>query len=248
MLKALREAKRRTSWIRPNKEYEEATVAFLRRILAEPKNSPYWNAFFAFLEPIARIGMLNGLGQTLLKITAPGVPDFYQGTESWTFSLVDPDNRGAVDFNVRRRMLDATPLHPNRKQARELLEEWKDGRIKTATTRIALGVRRARRQAFSNGKGYAALEISGNLARHAVAFEYGGCVTLVPRLVAPLLNELSPFPLGQSVWGQTRLTVPARIKGRRLRNAFTGESLILQEQVALAEIFNDFPVALLVPD
>ena len=248
LLKALREAKRRSSWANPDNAYEDAAVAFLRGILAEPRNSPFWNTFFALLEPIARIGMLNGLGQTLLKITAPGVPDFYQGSELWTFSLVDPDNRGTVDFDVRRGILNATPIHPNLEQARELLAQWRDGRIKTATTRIALAVRRARRRAFLHGGGYAALEVAGPFAQRAVAFESGGCVTIVPRLAAPLLHDGSPFPLGEAVWKQTRLIVPARLQGRRLRNAFTGESILLREPAPLAEIFSDFPVALLVPE
>lgn len=246
--KAIREAKRHSSWVNPNKEYEDAAIAFLRGILAEPKSSPFWSTFFAFLYPIARIGMLNGLGQTLLKITAPGVPDFYQGSELWTFSLVDPDNRGSVDYDLRRKMLDAAPIHPNLEQARELLAQWRDGRIKTATTRIALAVRRARLQAFVNGEGYAALEVAGSFARRAVAFENGGCVTIVPRLVAPLLHDGAPFPLGERVWKETNLLVPDRLQGMRLRDAFTGESIFLRERTPLAEIFSDFPVALLVPD
>jgi (1->4)-alpha-D-glucan 1-alpha-D-glucosylmutase len=248
LVKAMREARRRSSWISPDKAYEDATLAFFQGIFAEPSDSPFWERFFALLEPIARIGMLNGLGQTLLKITAPGVPDFYQGSELWDLSLVDPDNRGPVDFERREKMLETIPFSPNRSQARELLEKWKDGRVKAATIGIALAARRERREAFSCGDGYAALEVTGDHAERVVALENGGCVTIVPRLLTPLLSEVAPFPLGEDVWKRTMLGVPGRLRGRRLRSAFTGEHIVLRESTSIAEIFRDFPVALLIPD
>ena len=114
MLKAGREAKVNSSWINPNTEYEEATRDFVRALLSPESVNPFLQDFLPFQQQIARMGAYNSLSQVLLKLTSPGVPDIYQGNEVWDFSLVDPDNRRAVDYAARHAALRAIKaLHAN---------------------------------------------------------------------------------------------------------------------------------------
>jgi maltooligosyltrehalose synthase len=134
--------------------------------------------------------------------------------------------------------------HPD--HAAALLSTWKDGHVKFFVTKTALTVRHARREAFLRG-GYTALDVTGQ-SQHIIAFEHGECITLAPRLVAPLLNGHSPFPIGEQVWRDSTLVIPPRLQGRRYVNAFTGESFMLEEHVKLGRLLEVFPVALLVPE
>jgi (1->4)-alpha-D-glucan 1-alpha-D-glucosylmutase len=202
--------------------------------------------------------MLNSLSQTLLKATAPGVPDIYQGNELWDFSLVDPDNRRLVDFALRRRLLrqvlsrveGGATVRPE--VARELLANREDGRIKMFVTALALRCRREQRGLFSVGE-YLPVEVRGAQQDHLFAFarRHGGrtAVVVVPRLITRLTATSEEFPLGVKVWGDTRLSLPGDGPAR-YRNLFTGEVLacLVQEgrsSLAAAAVLSDFPVALL---
>ena len=143
--KALREAKRRTEWAVPNAEYEAACRDFITAIMAPDRASHMRAEIAAFAARIAPAGAINGLSQALLRCTAPGVPDLYQGTEFWDFSLVDPDNRRPVDWAARRAALDAAV------PAARLLEHWQDGRVKQAVIAGALALRAARPALFAEG-------------------------------------------------------------------------------------------------
>ena len=138
MAKALHEAKINTSWIQPNEEWDAAMWDFVAKILDPSPRNKFIPAFLPVAKEIARLGAINSLTQTLLKLTSPGVPDIYQGNEIWDYSLVDPDNRRPVDYNRRREMLDtlatATPG--------ELMQTWPDGRIKLFLTQRLLRFRR----------------------------------------------------------------------------------------------------------
>src|SRR5437762_2379698 len=126
MAKALNEAKINTSWIQPNEEWLAAMRDFIAKILeASPKNK-FLPSFLPLVKEIARFGAINSLTQTLLKLASPGVPDIYQGNDTWDFSLVDPDNRRPIDYSQRRSMLDALA----KARPEELLENWPDGRLK----------------------------------------------------------------------------------------------------------------------
>jgi (1->4)-alpha-D-glucan 1-alpha-D-glucosylmutase len=257
MLKAVREAKVNSSWTRPNAAYEEALVRFVDLLLQEDSH----NSFLADMEEFqlltSHCGMLNALSQTLLKITAPGIPDFYQGSELWDLSLVDPDNRRPVDFGLRRRRLEeirqgeekAGPLA----LARELVSEMRDGRIKLYLIRQALGLRSGKRELFERG-GYLPLEVRGERADHLCAFERSlgdsSVIAVAPRFFTRLVGGPGELPLGREVWLGTRIVLPPEAEGGRYRNVFTGEILESErqeggERLYLGEVLADFPVALL---
>jgi (1->4)-alpha-D-glucan 1-alpha-D-glucosylmutase len=259
MQKATKEAKVRTSWINPDEEYDAAVEQFVRAMLDDSTPNAFLDDLRAFQQRIAYYGAYNSLSQTLLKLTAPGVPDIYQGNELWDLSLVDPDNRRPVDYARRRELL--AELHRQVTEAgsrridlaRELIESYPDGRIKLYLTSQALGLRRQHVATFAQG-GYHPLELFGERAPHACAFARAhgdDCVlVVVPRLVAGLTGgDLRP-PLGDTVWGATWLGLPTTRAGQRFHNGLTGDILTVGMYengpgLALGAIFKHFPVALL---
>lgn len=261
--KAIREAKVHTSWVNPNADYDEATRKFVAAILIGPKSA----AFRASFEPIQRLvafyGMLNSLSQTLIQLTAPGVPDTYQGDELWNFSLVDPDNRRPVDYALRARLLSQlreriagpAPIAASLLSlATDLRENWTDGRIKLYLFQRVLDARRRHPEVFGEGS-YRPIELAGPAREHAVGFarQHGPRVylTLVPRLVSTLTRQEPTWPLGAATWGHTTAELPDDLARASWRNLFTGE--ILQpapepgtSALLLSDAFHSFPVALLV--
>ncbi len=259
MQKATHEAKVHTSWINPSPAYDDGVRQFVARILDPQASGPFLADFQQFQRYVSHYGMLNSLSQTLLKLTSPGVPDTYQGTELWDFSLVDPDNRRPVDYELRRRLLGeltarAAEAGPHLAElARKLAVEKEDGRVKLYVTWRALHARRDNPGLFSAGE-YLAADVVGARAEHVCAFvrrhEGRVAVAAAPRLMTRLVPQAGDLPLGERVWEDTRLLLPGVEPGRRLRNAFTGEELVAGEQegraaVAAAEVFATFPVALL---
>jgi (1->4)-alpha-D-glucan 1-alpha-D-glucosylmutase len=257
MLKATKEAKANTSWINPNEAYDEALRAFLSRILEPGPGNRFLADFIPFQEFVARLGMVNSLAQTLIKITAPGVPDFYQGTELWDFSLVDPDNRRPVDFALRAALLaelrERIAAGDLLNLARDLVEQWPDGRVKLYTAHRALTCRRAAADLFRRGA-YVPLQAKGAHRAHLCAFARQGdgraVLTVVPRLTARLTDNGTRLPLGRDRWADTWLLVPPDLGAGPWRNLFTGveaEPSNSQAGTALpvGEILSDFPVALL---
>ncbi len=252
MMKAIKEAKSHTSWIEPDLRYDEAIARFTDAILDPARSGRFLDDFTAFQHRVARFGMLNALAQTLVKITAPGIPDFYQGTELWELSLVDPDNRRPVDWALRQRMLatlaaEVAATHDRAALARDLLKDSEDGRVKLFVIRQALACRRAHASLFARGD-YRPLETTGPLAEHVCAFARLGpgqaALTIVPRLLARRGNEEPP--LGPEAWGdRTRVSVPAEAGGRFV-NALTGEHVAVDGALDLGRVFASFPVALLV--
>lgn len=224
MEKAAREAKKHTSWNTPNEPYEKALQRFVAQVLDD-------RAFLvdlgAFVDRLKRPGYINSLAQTLLKLTAPGVPDFYQGTELWDFGLVDPDNRRPVDYDLRRRLLaeakSATP---------ECVLERIEGALpKTWLIHRVLTTRRRRPGLFAPSAEYHALDARGTRAAHVVAFMRGeGAITVVPRLVIRLDGD----------WLDTVIDLPLG----RWRNELTGE-VMEGGAVPLRKMLARFPMALL---
>jgi (1->4)-alpha-D-glucan 1-alpha-D-glucosylmutase len=256
MLKALSEAKVHTSWINPNDAYNDAITKYIDGVL-NAENREFLDDFLPFQRTIRHHGMLNALAQTLLKFASPGVPDTYQGTEIWDFSLVDPDNRRPIDYTCRSRMLDDLIARRNagtgddRELVRELLAQWPDGRIKMWLTTIALRARLDHPVLFTEG-GYQVGEAAGAKAEHLFAFarthERKAALVAVPRLTVRLAGAEN-WPLGD-VWGDTSLHVSEwPLAGRRWRNLLTGADCPAGEQGWKAsDLFADFPVALLVAD
>jgi (1->4)-alpha-D-glucan 1-alpha-D-glucosylmutase len=259
MLKAVREAKVNTSWISPNLPYEEDLIKFIDAILSPASSNYFLSDFENFQRKVSTFGALNSLSQTLLKITCPGIPDFYQGTELWDLSLVDPDNRRPVNFEIRRKRLaelkERMEMAGSRlpELARDLVREWRDGSIKLYVTFKALHFRREKHLLFQEGS-YIPLAGTGDLKEHLCAFarRRGEEVVLVvvPRFLTRLGNPPEEMPSGGSVWGDSGVLIPPEIPGETFRNILTGETLQRREKngegaLLLREVFSNFPVALL---
>jgi (1->4)-alpha-D-glucan 1-alpha-D-glucosylmutase len=218
MLKSMREAKVNTSWHEPKPEYEKAVDEYIDAAFDSTDLA-------TMIERVGPFGAINSLSQTLLKLTAPGVPDIYQGNEIWDFSLVDPDNRRAVDYELRKRML----AEIDKQTPQQLLADWKSGAIKLKVTRDALRLRDKFRD-----KDYTPIEVVGEHRERCVAFRRGeDAIVAVPRLTVPL-----GFPPLGKVWNDTRLEASGAF-----RNVFTGAKI---DRLDLATVFAEFPVALLV--
>lgn len=257
MLKAMREAKVHTSWINPNTLHEDAVMYFIDSILKDSPHNNFLHNFSSFQKLTAACGIFNSLAQTLLKITSPGIPDFYQGNELWDFSLVDPDNRRQVDFRLRKALLDeliqledvSGPLET----ARQVVATRNDGRIKLHLTCKALGFRRDNRELFESGR-YLPLLVEGACRENVCAFErsaHGSSfLVVVPRFCSRLIGDSSGLPLGPEVWQDTRIIQPIDSTASRYRDIFTGAVFPVNPQgggmsLALKDILSAYPVALL---
>lgn len=274
--KALREGKRRSDWVAPQLAYEEACERFVRALLCDPGLDPHHHPFLVELEGFVRrlapLGALNSLSQSMLKLCVPGIPDLYQGSELWDLSLVDPDNRSAVDFPLRiRRLADAASRPVS-------LREWQDGGAKLQLIRAVLQYRRGHAGLFVAGA-YLPLTVHGKLARHVIAFariapareerpdgQPLAALVVCTRLAGALLNVDGPredaLPLvSAGAWGDTCIVIPAALSSgdgkpaRRWRSVLTSGHGMLEQgampdgepggHIALAEILGSLPVELL---
>lgn len=257
MVKASREAKLNTSWINPDSIYEDALMIFIESIMNDTSDNQFLEDFMLFQQRISGYGMFNSLSQTLLKITSPGVPDFYQGTELWDFSLVDPDNRRIVDYSVRMTVLEEIkqreskiPLH---EFCKELMTQKENGMVKLFLIYKALNYRKANRKLFELGE-YLPLEAMGKCADNVCAFARrmgnNRTIVIVPRFFTQLVPEPHMPPLGKTVWKDSSVIVPIAEPGAKYRNIFTGEMLNARDYrdataLNLSEVFAHFPVAML---
>jgi len=252
MLKVVREAKVYTSWLASNLDYESALIAFLESVLESSKQNYFLEDFLQFEKEIAFYGALNSIAQVLLKISSPGVPDFYQGTELWDFSLVDPDNRRPVDFRKRVGLLEDLVQQEAKGQqslVQEMLNSWEDGRLKLYATYKTLNARSSYRDVFREGQ-YVPLKVEGQRQEHVCAF--ARCkgetwvIIAIPRLMTKLVR-VGAMPVGQRVWGDDLLILPEGMPERWL-NTFTGESLKISGAgggLPLSSVLSTFPVAFL---
>ena len=257
MIKAVREAKEHTSWANANLEYEDAVLHFTRAILERREDNRFLADFSRFEDQTARIGMFNSLSQCLLKLTAPGVPDIYQGNELWDFSLVDPDNRRPVDYDQRRQMLqELQQTYQAPQEASDdlaaLLANMENGKAKLYLTWKTLRIRQTESRLFQHGQ-YAPLWATGQRSEHVCAFarEYAErvAIVVVPRLCAKLLREDFNTVCDPGLWGDTVLEVPFQATSC-YHNVFTGECFPVRGDQGrwlprLGELFQHFPVALL---
>lgn len=238
MGKALKEAKLNTSWIQPNADWDTAVSDFVSGILDASAKNKFIPSFLPVAEEIARLGAINSLTQVALKLTTPGVPDIYQGNEVWDLSLVDPDNRRAVDYDRRHRMLKAL----EKASPAEMLEQWPDGRIKLFLTRRLLRFRRENATLFREGK-YLPLTVTGEFADCCVAFarerEGKHVVVLLPRLS----SRIGFPPIGEK-WKDTTVELPAEFSRQWKIDLFTGQN-IEGASVRLADAMSVLPFALL---
>ncbi|ODS52891.1 MAG: malto-oligosyltrehalose synthase [Acidobacteria bacterium SCN 69-37] len=263
MQKAVKEAKRHTSWVHPSADYDAAVARFVDGALTGRTSRAFLRLFEPFATRVARLGVVNALAQLVLKIASPGVPDFYQGTELWDLSLVDPDNRRPVNFARRERWLDdalvwmADP-DPTRRIATigELIDAWPDGRLKLFLTAAGLRLRRAHRDLFIDG-GYLPLDAHGERAAHVVALarRHGAAaaVAVVPRLVHTVFGSHAPAPPPAEAWADTTIAVPAPLAGSTFTHVFTGERIApdpagAAARMRVADLLRHAPVALLIAD
>jgi (1->4)-alpha-D-glucan 1-alpha-D-glucosylmutase len=239
--KALREAKLHSDWSAPNQTYESAAGEFIKWLFFG--HSDLLTEIAAFAHRIAPAGAANGLAQVLVKLTAPGVPDIYQGTEYWDLSLVDPDNRSPVDFAPRQRSLDAAfPA--------DLSSTWADGRIKQLTIARLLAVRKIIPDVLSQGS-YIPLETAGPLADHLVAYarilDGSVVVTAFCRLSAHLLSKEGSLAMPSARWESTHIIIPAHLQGVTLLSSLhRGEEWRMGDILDCAQIFSALPIAFLV--
>jgi (1->4)-alpha-D-glucan 1-alpha-D-glucosylmutase len=251
-VKAIREAMVHTRWTRPNLAHEEGLKNFIAAILDEKQNHAFLEDFFSFHRDIAFYGMLNSLSQTLLKITAPGVPDVYQGSELWDLRLVDPDNRGTVDFARRIELLNSLKRNSSPETtglAGDLLKNWTDGRIKLYLISKALRCRQEFSKLFTGGD-FVPVEISGERSQNVTAFvrvfEDQQALVLAPKWLAGSGMERNSNAQ-RKFWGETSIVLSDNVTAS-WRNVLTGESVTAQGNrracLSVSDVLKDFPVGL----
>jgi (1->4)-alpha-D-glucan 1-alpha-D-glucosylmutase len=250
VIKAIREAMINTRWMEPNEPYEQAVSVFLTQILSCKDNPRFSEGVSALVKRIEYAGMMNSLGQTLLKIVCPGVPDFYQGTELWDFHLVDPDNRAGIDYKVRTEALKTLTETQDKgipQIAADVSSNWQDGRIKLFMIWRALGCRRVESDLFRSGE-FVPLEVAGERSEHVIAFlrrhEGRQALVVIPRWVVNWSRNEN-----DSLWKGTRLKLPMDSPGS-WRSVFTERNLENSEEsgqrvLAVDAVLKDFPVGLL---
>jgi (1->4)-alpha-D-glucan 1-alpha-D-glucosylmutase len=257
MTKAVREAKMNTSWINPNMIYEDALMIFIDRILNRDIPNHFLKDFEPFQKEISRCGMFNSLSQTLLKITCPGVPDFYQGSELWDFSLVDPDNRRPIDYEMRSALLNEIKQTEAGKGqldlSCDLTTNMENGKIKLYLTWKALSFRQDNRDIFEKGE-YIPLDAGGQRVENVCSFARRimskTIVVVVPRFLASLMRGHQGLPFGSESCKDTYVAMPPAEAGAEYRNILTGETVEIKPYqgahvLFLSEVFAHFPVALL---
>jgi (1->4)-alpha-D-glucan 1-alpha-D-glucosylmutase len=229
MLKATREAKQRTSWTVNNAEFEDALHRFIEAVLG---HAEFITDLEEFVEQVKHAGRVNSLAQTLMKHTAPGVPDLYQGAELWDLSLVDPDNRRPVDYRLRAKLLQEFKQMAPNEAAAEAMRRADEGLPKLWTIHQALCLRRERARSFGADAAYSPIAVEGDKSDHAIAYLRGEDVaTIVPRWVSVLGGK----------WDETKIELPPGTWVNRL----TGTS-VESGRVEVEALLRNFPVALLV--
>jgi (1->4)-alpha-D-glucan 1-alpha-D-glucosylmutase len=259
MLKAAKEAKVHTSWVNTNEGYEAALEQFVRSLIPDDPRDELVQDLAVFQERIARLGAYNTLSQTLLKLTSPGVPDLYQGTELWALSLVDPDNRRPVNFDERGRLLQDLRValrehgEDRGELACSLLDSMGDGRAKLFVVHQVLECRRELADLFAYGD-YVPIRARGPHRRQVCAFarvhEGTAVIAVAPRLLAGLTEGGHKLPLGTGAWADTELTIPGAIEADEYRDVLTGERIRARpdgsgSSMELGQVLVHFPVALL---
>ena len=258
MLKAIKEAKVHTSWINPNSDYERAVTDFTRALLSSPDTNMFLADFLPFVKRIERFGMLNSLSQTLLKLTAPGVPDIYQGSEIWNFNLVDPDNRQPVDYRLRQSLLarleslETAQTNELAQWVYGLMDTLENGQAKFYLIWKVLQLRCKNISIFNEGS-YIPLQVEGPFADHICAFariqQNKVVLVVAPRWFVRLTTSSREKSWDATVWNQTWLVMPFELSELHFSNVLTGEDFISttkngQSLLPVSALLAHFPVAL----
>ncbi len=244
MMKAVREAKVHTTWTANNAGYEEVIERFTRSALDAERAQPFLQDFIATCEPVFMAGALNSLSQTAIKLTAPGVPDIYQGTELWDLSLVDPDNRRPIDFDQRQllqKKIDGLTID-------RLLTGWRTGALKMHLLQAVLKLRCRAQDLFARGE-YVPLEVEGAAAAHILAFARlsanEAAITIVPRVCLEFLNGQTTPLVPKASWGDTYIKLPQPVLGYRWLDVTTGQSFEGSSILRVRDVLQRFSVAVL---
>lgn len=247
MEKAIKEAKIHSSWVNPSKFYDQQIQQFIEKILDQNSN-PFLNDFKAFIPKISMAGIFNSLSQTLLHLSLPGVPDIYQGSEIWNFTLVDPDNRRPVDFQKRKTILDELNEQKNNPSdlLLKLMQNPEDGRIKLYLIRTLLKLRQRLPNLFLDGS-YIPLQVIGEKENHLIAFarfaDQKAVIVIAPRLFIPLMQNNTHIQ--PEIWKDTAIILPKELTSFKFRNIFTdmifesdkeGEQIVLKVSKNLSPI------------
>lgn len=235
MIKAVRESKTHTTWTNQNRNYESALESFIQNVLDKEENREFINSFIDLYKNISFYGMLNSITQLILKLTAPGVPDIYQGNEIWNFSLVDPDNRRPVDYKLRKKMLydiknDMTDLGFG-KAFGNYLDKMHNGKIKMYVTIKLLTYRKNKSNLFLHGE-YIPLVIVGQYSKNVVAFvrhiSEDFCIVIISRFLTGLNKESIEIPL-HNTWEKTFLLLPKKYGNIKLQSLITNKFINLND-------------------
>ncbi|RWX78947.1 malto-oligosyltrehalose synthase [Neorhizobium lilium] len=239
--KSLREAKLRTNWSDVNEAYEGAVLGYARNLLS-PQNETFLIDFTDTLRPFLRAGLVNSITQTIVKLTAPGVPDIYQGSEGLDLSLVDPDNRREPDFETLQQQFTETDVLASAQE-----DEWQTGRLKQQVVAVLLRLRQEVPSLFRKGR-YLPLEVSGKREDNVVAFarvdEEDALIVIAPRLVFSALYTGSD-ETPEDRWAETEVVLPAELSSLRYRDIYTGKAFDPKDRLSVNWAFADHPFALL---
>lgn len=264
-VKATKEAKRHSSWLSPNSSYEKGIDSFLRSILAKSSSNLFLSDLEIFSHKINSLGLINSLSQIVLKLTCPGVPDIYQGTELWDFSLVDPDNRRKVDFSKRHEIVKEldTDMKVEEKEGEEdtllnqLVADSNNGQLKLFVLKQLLNQRKHNSDLFNEGS-YIPLEVHGAGQEHLFAFariyDRRSMIVVAPRMIASLLklDELEEWSRSsitdvteQRCWAETTINLPETLQNTRYINSLNKHDIQSSHSLTLSEIFKELPLAVL---
>ncbi len=252
IIKAVREAKVHTAWLKPDTDYEENFLAFIDKIMSPSEQNKFLMDFMSFQKMVSFYGIFNSLSQTLLKIASPGLPDFYQGSEFWELTLVDPDNRRPVDYSIRTWLINEMKSREPENLLNliaEVLASKEDGRIKLFLMYKALAARTKNRIIFERGE-YVPLETEGTYKNNIIAFVWKHkpewVLVAVPRFLTEVVQE-NQSPLGRDVWEDTQIVLPKDAPSRWIHQ-ITGVALERDKALSAGDIFEHFPCGLLLND
>lgn len=247
IVKSIREAKVHGAWVQPNEAYEQAAVNFIEKLFHSSGHNNFWRDFETVWRQVHEYGMIGSCAQALLKMTCPGIPDFYQGTECWDLNLVDPDNRRPVNYTNQIHLLDqlTEQVQNERSSFLEwLFEQRNAGLMKLFTIRQTLYVRKQLPALFAEGD-YIPLSTEGSYGNHIISFariwEANYVLVTVPRFFSTL-TEPGRLPLGETVWRDTSISIPD-LPDLNGRDIFTGKTLSLQHEMYVSEILEKFPIS-----
>lgn len=239
MIKAVREAKIHTEWLKPDTYYEEAYLEFIEKTLNNTKENQFLKELYPFCKKISSYGVYNSISQLIIKINVPGISDFYQGSELWEFTLVDPDNRNPIDYDIRKKYLkDISSIKDKKNKLKELLKHKEDGKIKMFITKELLNLKKENSLIYEKGN-YIPLEVKGEYKNNIIAFTRSymnkWIITIVPRFLTEVIKT-EELPLGKNIWKDTYIEMPQNTKMKYI-DAISKKEFETEDKLYIGDIF-----------